>query len=62
MFTPLSQPVVRENSGVNQSTVAVVGSAAQSIANANSMLGQLGISAIGAENQDIDLVFALSEL
>ncbi|XP_030941580.1 uncharacterized protein LOC115966493 [Quercus lobata] len=35
MFTPRSQPVVRENSGVNQSIVAVVGSAAQSIANAN---------------------------
>ena len=28
MFTPRSQPMVRENSGVNQSTVAVVGSAA----------------------------------
>ena len=27
MFTPQSQPVVRENSGVNQSTMAVVGSA-----------------------------------
>ena len=35
MFTPRSQPVARENSGVNQSTVAVVGSAAQPIANAN---------------------------
>ena len=35
MFTPRSQPVARENNGVNQSTVAVVGSAAQLIANAN---------------------------
>ena len=35
MFTPQSQPMVRENSGVNQSTVAIVGSAAQPIANAN---------------------------
>ena len=35
MFTPRSQPVARENNGVNQSTVAVVGSVAQLIANAN---------------------------
>ena len=35
MFTPRSQPVARENSGVNQSTVAVVGSVVQPIANAN---------------------------
>ena len=35
MFTPRSQPVARENSGVNQSTVAVAGFATQSIANAN---------------------------
>ena len=35
MFTPRSQPRVRENSGVNQSTMAVAGSAAQPIANAN---------------------------
>ena len=35
VFTPRSQPVARENNGVNQSTVAVVGSAAQLIANAN---------------------------
>ena len=35
MFTPRSQPVVRENSCVNQSTVAIAGSAAQPIANAN---------------------------
>ena len=35
MFTPRSQPVARENSGVNQSTVAVVGSTAQLKANAN---------------------------
>ena len=35
MFTPLSQPVVRENSGVNQSTVTVAGSAAQPIVNSN---------------------------
>ena len=35
MFTPRSQPVARENSGVNQSTVAVAGSTAQLIANAN---------------------------
>ena len=35
MFTLRSQPVPRENSGVNQSTVAVAGSTAQSIANAN---------------------------
>ena len=34
-FTPQSQPVARENSGVNQPTVAVAGSAAQPIANAN---------------------------
>ena len=34
MFTPRSQPVARENSGVNQSTVAVASSAAQPIANA----------------------------
>nr|XP_023923494.1 uncharacterized protein LOC112034904 [Quercus suber] len=35
MFTPRSQPMVRENSGVNQSTVAVAGSASQPIANAS---------------------------
>ena len=35
IFTPRSQPVARENSGVNQSTVAVAGFAAQPIANAN---------------------------
>ena len=35
MFTPRSQPVARENSGVNQSTVAVAGSVVQPIANAN---------------------------
>ena len=35
MFTPRSQPVVRENSGVNQSIVVVAGSVAQPIANAN---------------------------
>ena len=35
MFTPRSQLVDRENSGVNQSTMAVAGSAAQPIANAN---------------------------
>ena len=35
MFTPRSKPVVRENSGVNQFTVAVAGSVAQLIANAN---------------------------
>ena len=35
MFTPRSQPMVRENSGVNQSTVAIADFAAQSIANAN---------------------------
>ena len=35
MFTPRSQPVAKENSGVNQSTVAVAGFAAQPIANAN---------------------------
>ena len=35
MFTPRSQLMVRENSGVSQSTVAVASSAAQSIANAN---------------------------
>ena len=35
MFTPRSQPVARENSGVNQSTVAVAGFAAQPIANTN---------------------------
>ena len=35
MFTPRSQPVARENNGVNQSIVAVAGSAAQPIANAN---------------------------
>ena len=32
MFTPRSQPVARENNGVNQSIVAVAGSAAQPIA------------------------------
>ena len=35
MFTPRSQPMVRENSGVNQFTVAVAGSVAQPITNAN---------------------------
>ena len=35
MFTPQSQPVVRETSGVSQSIVAVAGSVAQSIVNAN---------------------------
>ena len=35
MFTPQSQLVVKENSGVNQSTVVVVSSTAQPIANAN---------------------------
>ena len=35
MFTPRSQPVARENSGVNQSTMAVAGFAAQPIVNAN---------------------------
>ena len=35
MFTPQSQPVAKKSSGVNQSTVAVAGSAAQPIANAN---------------------------
>ena len=36
MFTPRSQPMARENSGVNQSTVAIASSAAQPISNANS--------------------------
>ena len=35
MFTPRSQPVARENSGVNQSTMAVAGFATQPISNAN---------------------------
>ena len=35
MFTPRSQLVARENSGVNQSIVAVAGSTTQLIANAN---------------------------
>ena len=35
MFTPRSQPMARENSGVNQSTVAIASSAAQPIVNAN---------------------------
>ena len=35
MFTPQSQPMVRENSGINQSIVAVAGSTVQPIANAN---------------------------
>ena len=35
MFTPRSQPVARENSGVNQPIVAVTGSAAQPIVNSN---------------------------
>ena len=35
MFTPWSQLVVRENSGVNQSPVVVAGSTAQPIVNAN---------------------------
>ena len=35
MFTPRSQHVARENSGINQSIVAVAGFAAQPIANAN---------------------------
>ena len=42
MFTPQSQPMVRENSGVNQSTVAVVGPAAQPIANANPYARPIG--------------------
>ena len=35
MFMPRSQPMVRENGGVNKSTVVVASFAAQSIANAN---------------------------
>ena len=34
-FTPQSQPIVRENSSVNQSTVAATGSAIQPTANTN---------------------------
>ena len=42
MFTPRSQPVARENSGVNQPTVAVTGSATQPIANANPYARPIG--------------------
>ena len=42
MFTPRSQPVARENSGVNQSTVAIAGSTAQPIANANPYARPIG--------------------
>ena len=35
MFTPWSQPVVKENIGVNQSIVAVASFVAQLVANAN---------------------------
>ena len=35
MFTPQSQPMVRKNSGVNQSTMTVAGSTVQPIANTN---------------------------
>ena len=35
MFMPQSQPVIRENSGVDQSAMAVAGSATQPIVNAN---------------------------
>ena len=42
MFTPQSQLVVKENSGVNQSTVVVVGSTAQPIANANPYARPIG--------------------
>ena len=35
MFIPRSQPVVRENNGVIQSIMAVIGSTGQLIANAN---------------------------
>ena len=39
---PQSQPVARENNGVNQSTVAVTGSVAQPIANANPYARTIG--------------------
>ena len=42
MFTPRSQPMVRESSGVNHSTVAVARSAAQPIANANPYARPIG--------------------
>ena len=42
MFTPRSQPVVRENSGVNQSIVVVAGSVAQPITNANPYARPIG--------------------
>ena len=42
MFTPRSQLVARGNSGVNQSIVAVAGSAAQPIANANTYARPIG--------------------
>ena len=42
MFTPRSQLVARENSGVNQSTMVVAGSAAQPIANANPYTRPIG--------------------
>ena len=42
MFTPRSQPVARENSGVNQPTVAITGSATQPIANANPYARPIG--------------------
>ena len=42
MFTPRSQPLARENSGVNQSTVAIASSAAQPIANANPYTRPIG--------------------
>ena len=62
MFTPRSQHVARENSGINQSIVAVAGSAAQPIANANPYARPTGNKHVtGAKNQDIDLVLALSE-
>jgi len=53
--------MVRESSGVNQFTVAVVGFVVQSSMNTNPMLSQLGINAIGVENQDINLVLVLNE-
>ncbi|KAK9985243.1 hypothetical protein SO802_030194 [Lithocarpus litseifolius] len=42
MFTPRSQPVVRENSGVNQSTVAVAGFVVQPMGNANPYVRPIG--------------------
>ena len=54
--------MARENSGINQSIVAVAGSAAQPIANANPYARPTGNKHVtGAKNQDIDLVLALSE-